>query len=88
MATFEILKEQLVRLRGVEMRNVTKDTIISQVLDSRSFLTVLINLEKALQITVSDEEFYERSPITLGEFANLLADLTAEKSAPRKEVLQ
>jgi acyl carrier protein len=87
--TFQIVKEQLVHLRGIEMRHVTMDTVISQVVDSRSFLTLLINLEKALQITVSDEDFYESAPVTLGQLADLLAGLAnVLPEQNKKEVFQ
>src|SRR2546421_8681012 len=75
MDIFHIIKEELIRLRGLEMNRVTTDTIISQVVDSRSFLTLLIGLEKCLHITVSDEDFYESAPVTLGQLADLLAEL-------------
>lgn len=75
MDTFQIIKEQLVSLRGAEALSVTRDTMISQVVDSRSFLTMLIRLEKVLQITVSDEDFCESAPVTLGQLADLLAGL-------------
>ena len=75
MDIFQIIKEQLIHIRGTEMLDVTTETVISQVVDSRSFLTLLINLEKTLQITVSDEDLYQSAPVTLGHLADVLAAL-------------
>ncbi len=72
MNTFDTIKEQLVRVRGTAARSVTEDTLISQVVDSRSFLTLLMNLESALQLTVTDEDFYESAPVTIGQLADFL----------------
>lgn len=88
MDTFQVVKEQLVRLCGARAQCVTRDTVISQVVDSRSFLTLLLNTEKILQVTVSDEDFYERAPATLGELADLLTELTSVSREPASEVLQ
>ena len=73
---------------GNRAQSVTRDTVISQVVDSRSFLTLLLNTEKVLQVTVSDEDFYERAPATLGELADLLTELTVISCEQLSEVLQ
>jgi acyl carrier protein len=70
--TLDIIRDQLVRVRGSEARSVTPETLISQVVDSRSFLTLLMNLERALQLTVTDEDFYESAPVTIGQLAEFL----------------
>lgn len=88
MDTFQVIKEQLARMFGNRAQSVTRDTVISQVVDSRSFLTLLLNTEKVLQVTVSDEDFYERAPATLGELADLLTELTVISCEQLSEVLQ
>jgi acyl carrier protein len=80
MNTLQTIKEQLVRLRGSEAQNVQHDTLISQVLDSRSFLTLLVSLERCLQVTVSDEDFYSRAPLTLGDLADFFTELKAPET--------
>jgi acyl carrier protein len=80
MDTLQVIREQLVRLRGSEASSITGETIISQVVDSRSFLTLLMALEKTMQITVSDEDFYESAPVTLGQLAHFLHSLREQRS--------
>lgn len=82
MDTLGIIREQLITLRGEGARQAGRETVMSQVVDSRSFLTLLIGLEKALGITVSDEDFYERAPVTVGDLADLLDDVSGQSKAP------
>jgi acyl carrier protein len=74
----DLIKHQLLRLKGNQAHNVNADTLISYVLDSRSFLTLLVNLESDLHFTVSDEAFYEAAPITFGQLAEFLHSESAK----------
>lgn len=68
----DIIKRELVRIKGAHASDVRADTLISSLVDSRSFLTLLIHLESTLSLTVSDEAFYEAAPLTFGQLAEFL----------------
>ena len=68
----DVIKRELVRIKGAHAADVRADTLISSLVDSRSFLTLLIHLESRLSLTVSDEAFYEAAPVTFGQLAEFL----------------
>ncbi len=73
MAVIELIQQQLLRMQDRNASDVDPDTLISSVVDSHSFLTLLLSLEKALNLTVSDEAFYESAPVTFGQLAEFLS---------------
>ena len=75
MNTLQMLRKELIRIQGSEAQHAQADTLISQILDSRSFLTLLVSLERTFQVTVSDEDFYTRAPLTLGDLASFIDEL-------------
>lgn len=74
-----VLAEELSKLLNAPPEELTQDRLLSQVINSVGFVQLMVNLERRLGVLVDDEAVYDAAPATLGDMADFLFSLVAQR---------
>lgn len=73
-----VVRDELTKLtRGETAAAIDDDHLLSQLINSSGFLRLMIAVENQLSISIDDEDFYEASPVTVGDLVTFLTEQTA-----------
>ena len=74
------LEEELSKLLKVQAAELTQDRPLSQMINSVGLMQLMVTMERRLGVVVEDEAIYNDASATIGDLANFLFSLVAQRS--------